>query len=83
MTGPDPHGQIALMLCESLMHVLVEAGVISKDKALAAVTTVVELSREMTEAPSPADAKLTTIQLIEMIAKSLDAKGAVRRAGDA
>ena len=38
----DPQGQAALMLCESLVHVLVERGVISLREALEAVDTAAE-----------------------------------------
>jgi len=43
---PDLHGQVALALCESLLHVLVEAGVLSKELAIEAIDTVAELTRE-------------------------------------
>jgi hypothetical protein len=33
MSPSEPHGQAALMLCESLLHLLVEEGVITKTKA--------------------------------------------------
>ena len=36
MPAPDPDGQVSLMLCESILHLLVEEGVISKEKALEA-----------------------------------------------
>ena len=36
----DPHGQAALMLCESLMLLLVENRVINKDRAIEAVSNV-------------------------------------------
>ena len=46
MSVPDPDGQLSLMLCESILHILVEEGVISKEKALEAIDGVVELGRE-------------------------------------
>jgi len=45
-TAPDLHGQVALMLCESMLHALVEAGVLSKELAIGAIDTVAELTRE-------------------------------------
>jgi hypothetical protein len=45
MSAPDPDGQVGLMLCESILHILVEEGVISNEKALDAINGVVELSR--------------------------------------
>jgi hypothetical protein len=41
------------MLCESLLHVLVEEGVISKETALNAINGVVELARSMHEESTP------------------------------
>jgi hypothetical protein len=32
MPGPDPDGQVSLMLCESILHILVEEGVISRGR---------------------------------------------------
>jgi hypothetical protein len=46
MPSPDPDGQVSLMLCESILHILVEEGVISNEKALDAINGVVELTRE-------------------------------------
>ena len=46
MPVPDPEGQISLMLCESILHILVEEGVISSEKALEAIDGVVELAQE-------------------------------------
>lgn len=48
------------MLCESILHVLVEEGVLSKAKAIEAIETVAELTREMAGG-NPA-AKLTLPQ---------------------
>jgi hypothetical protein len=47
MSSSDPQGRVALMLCESVLHVLVEEGVLTKAKAIEAIETVVELTREM------------------------------------
>ena len=46
MAAPEPDGEVSLMLCESILHLLVEEGVISKEKALDAIDGVVELARE-------------------------------------
>jgi hypothetical protein len=63
----DRHGEIALMLCESLLHVLVEEGVLPKEKALEAIVTVAELVREMGETGA-------AVNIIEDIARSFTAK---------
>jgi hypothetical protein len=65
----DAYGEVALLLCESLLHVLVEEGVISKGKALCVIDTVVELTREMAEYEARPAAK-TAARIAETIAKS-------------
>jgi hypothetical protein len=68
MPAPDPDGQISLMLCESILHILVEEGVVSKDKALEAITGVVELARENDKIGRRRSASRSAVQLIEEIA---------------
>ena len=55
MASPDPHGQVALMLCESLLHLLVEGGLIPNDKALEAIAGLTELAREIAERDKASD----------------------------
>jgi hypothetical protein len=50
MPKPDAQGQVALLLCESLLHVLVEQEVISREAALSAIESVLELTQESAEA---------------------------------
>ena len=66
----DPQGRIALMLCESLFHLLVEEGVITKAKAMEAIEGVAELTREMAEAGRPATASSVATEIVEAITKS-------------
>jgi hypothetical protein len=49
MRAADAQGEVALMLFESLLHVLVEEGIVSKEKALEAIEGVAELAREIDE----------------------------------
>ena len=70
----DPQGRVALMLCESLFHLLVEEGVITKAKAMEAIEGVTELTREMAEAGNPAIADSIATDLLEAIAKSFALK---------
>ena len=70
----DPQGRVALMLCESLFHLLVEEGVITKAKAMEAIEGVTELTREMAEAGNPAIADRVATDLLEAIAKSFALK---------
>ena len=71
MPAPDPDGQISLMLCESILHILVEEGVISKERALDAINGVVELAREKDGIGEHHSAT----QLIEAIAQTFALKG--------
>jgi hypothetical protein len=78
---PPLHGQLALMLCESLLHELVESGAISKAQALNVIDTVVELVHEAADsdphlgaARKRAKAQSATV-IIEAIRKSFAAKG--------
>ena len=47
--GTDPHGQVAMMLCESVLHVLIEQGVLSRQKAIEAIEGIAELLDEAAE----------------------------------
>ena len=69
MPSTDPQGRIALMLCESILHVLVEEGVITNDKALEAINTVVELTREIAKR-NPTLVPHIAADLVEAIAQS-------------
>jgi hypothetical protein len=79
---PDQHGQVALMLCESLLHELVETGVITKAQALNIIDTVAELAREAAESNQPLGSAHRGVQrrsaavIIEAIRKSFVVKGA-------
>jgi hypothetical protein len=74
MPYSDPQGRVALMLCESLFHVLVEEGAITKAKAMEAIEGVVELAREMADSGNPDLAGSVATDLVEAIAKSFAAK---------
>ena len=45
----DPDSQVSLMLCESILHLLVEERVITKERALEAINGIVELLQESDE----------------------------------
>jgi hypothetical protein len=62
------------MLCESLFHILVEEGVITKAKAMEAIEGVAELTREMADKGNPELASSVATDLVEVIAKSFAAK---------
>jgi hypothetical protein len=75
MPVPDPDGQVSLMLCESILHILVEEGVISKEKALKAIDVVVELARENDQIGRRPSPSRSAVQLIEAIAQTFALKG--------
>jgi hypothetical protein len=70
----DPQGRVALMLCESLFHLLVEDGVITKAKAIEAIEGVAELTREIAEIGPPDPRNQAAAQLAEAVAKSFALK---------
>ena len=70
----DPQGRVALMLCESLFHLLVEEGIITKAKAMETIEGVAELTREMTKAGNPPNPSSIETDLVEAIAKSFALK---------
>ena len=74
MAAPEPDGEVSLMLCESILHLLVEEGVISKEKALDAIDGVVELARE-NEICQRRSTSRSAVQVIEMIAQTFALKG--------
>ena len=75
MSCPDPHGRVALMLCESLLHVLVERGMLTKANAIEAIDTVADLTQEMAEdVGPPAAANHFAVKLVEAIAQSFAIK---------
>jgi hypothetical protein len=75
MPAPDPDGQVSLMLCESILHLLVEERVISKERALDAINGVVELAREKDGIGEHRSTSHSGTQLIEAIAQTFDLKG--------
>ena len=74
MPPSDPQGRVALMLCESVLHVLVEESVLTKTKAMEAIETVLELTRDAAEAAPLDDVSTATINLVEAIADSFALK---------
>jgi len=73
VTPRDPQARVALMLCESVLHVLVEEGVLSKAKAIEAIETVAELTREMANGNPAVDAHIAA-GLVKSIAESFALK---------
>jgi hypothetical protein len=74
MPSLEPHGEVALMLFESLLHLLVEERVIGKEKAIEAIEGVVELAHEMAERDGMSSRNHTAVTLAESIATSFRSK---------
>jgi len=74
MQARDPNGQISLMLCESILHLLVEEGAISKEKVIEALNGVAELVREKEETGEHPAASSPAIGLIEAMAQTFALK---------
>lgn len=47
--GVDPHGRAALLLAESMVHALVDRGVLSNDEAIEVVAIACEVAEEQAE----------------------------------
>jgi hypothetical protein len=74
MPAVDTHGKAALMLCESLLHLLVEEGIIAKTKAIEAIEGVAEVAREDIDDGQTSENGTGVVSLIETITESLAAK---------
>jgi hypothetical protein len=68
MTSLDPDRQVSLMLCESILHLLVEERVITKERALETIKDIVQLVRESDEIGERCSTSSSALQLIEAIA---------------
>ena len=83
MQADDPQGEVALLLCESLLHVLVEEGLIPKERALEALEGVAEVAEEIhalgARPTSPRPAGQAATLLIQRIADSFAAKSEIPR----
>ena len=75
MPTSEPDGQVSLMFCESILHLLVEEGVISNDKALETIEGVLELARESDKIGQRRSTSYSAVQLIEAIAHTFALKG--------
>lgn len=74
---PDASGQAALLLAESMLHILVEAGTLTRDQALDAVRTAVCVQADETAAASEPDtAGDEPLRLLQQIEGSMACKDA-------
>ncbi len=72
-TNPDPHGQAALMLVESLLLLLIETKVILKEQMADAIDGVVQVKREMAGTTESTVVSLESIGLLRAVSNSLSA----------
>jgi hypothetical protein len=68
----EPQGNAALLLIESLMHILLEKSVIDREEALSAVATAVEVELERRQVHDSAQAS-EALELLEGIAATFRA----------
>ncbi len=70
---PDAHGQAALLLTESLIHMLVERGAITNTQAVEVVQTAAEVKVEVaTSAGESAKRIKESLALLERMQSSLE-----------
>jgi hypothetical protein len=69
----DPFGLAAMMLCESLLHALVDAGILPRELALEAVQNVLEVADDMAD-QGEVPARASAADILQEIATSFDAK---------
>ena len=62
------------MLCESLLHLLVERQIITRADAIDAIDGIAELTHEMTERGTFRNARSSPVELIDRIRQSFEAK---------
>jgi hypothetical protein len=74
MIDPEPNGQAALILCETLVHLLVEKGVLSKHEVCDVIAGAEEIAREVESYPKEAVARRSVSSLLQAIRQSLEAK---------
>jgi hypothetical protein len=68
---PDPHGQAALILCESLLFLLIEQSVIGKDRAAEAIGDAIDVKQELAGTNESVVVSMESIGLLRAVARSL------------
>ena len=71
MPVSDPDGRVSLMLTESILHLLADEGLISKEKVLDAINGLLELAHEDDRTRGSGSAG----KLLQAIAQTLAVKG--------
>jgi hypothetical protein len=73
LSDPEPHGRAALMLCESILLLLIDRRVISRDDANDAIGGLIEVERERAEMSDHVVVSLASVNLLQAILRSLSA----------
>jgi hypothetical protein len=72
-TTPDPHGQAAMMLCDGLILLLIEKGIIDKDRVADLIEGLVEVQQESAGVRERAEGSMTTTALLRAVGGSISA----------
>lgn len=73
---PDAHGQAALLLSESMLHMLVERRVLTAQEAVAVVRTAAEVKAEVAAEAGESKGRMqASLDLLERIASSFATDG--------
>ncbi len=70
---PDPHGQAALMLCESLAYLLIARGTLTREALIDAIDGVIEVKQEIAGTSEGVVVSVASIVLLRAVAQSLSA----------
>ena len=70
---PDPHGQAALMLSETVALLLVENGILLKSQVVDAIEGIIEVKEEIAGVSESVVVSIVSIGLLQTIAQSIAA----------
>lgn len=77
---PDAHGQAALLLAESILHALVDTGVVTQAEAVEVVTAATEVKREVATAAGESRGRMQqSLDLLTRMTASFATDGAAAR----
>ena len=72
-TEPDPYGQAAFMVCESLLLLLLERGIVRKDETIDAIDGLIDVKREIAGHRESIAVSAESVVLLKALAQSLAA----------
>lgn len=68
---PDPYGQAALMLCETIASLLIETGKLSKEDVAGSLFAIMDVKQDLTGDLEPTAVGVTSSALLRAIAISV------------